>query len=353
MMRRRITLGLCLLVLAQPAMAQEPKQDCAPSDLEALAGWGGVWAAESIDAAHQGLSGRDSNSQALLLGLSAPWTDLGRARMLEMTRRISAGTIEQATWGFPMMMNSYAEFTIVIAPVATVIINQTREVRTIYTDGRGHLPEDVRWPTNWGDSVGCWEDETLVVETVSARYDPLLHPFAPPLSDNAHFIERLRMVEPGKLENVITITDPAMLTEPWTVEVHYVDAGIDRVVQDAFVDRNDTVNATIIDAPPGFDPAPLPPPAALSDAELDRLAGRYQVEGAPLVMLVERDGNRLLVSSPPVDPGRMAMYPDTPLCFTTLFGNAMEFTLDADGAVTGLTGTAPGGAPFVAARLDD
>ena len=96
-----------------------------------------------------------------------------------------------------MMMSSYSEFKFVIAPGETTIVNQYRDIRSIYTDGRGHMPADEIWPTNWGDSTGCWEGDTLVIDTVAVRYDPSFNGFAPPLSEEAHFTERMHLVAPG------------------------------------------------------------------------------------------------------------------------------------------------------------
>lgn len=41
-----------------------------------------------------------------------------------------------------------------ITPEETLIVNMYRDVRHVYTDGRSHTPEDERWVTIWGDSVG-------------------------------------------------------------------------------------------------------------------------------------------------------------------------------------------------------
>ena len=44
-----------------------------------------------------------------------------------------------------------------------------REIRHIYTDGRPHPSADEIWPTPWGDSIGHWEGETLVVDTIAVQ----------------------------------------------------------------------------------------------------------------------------------------------------------------------------------------
>ena len=105
--------------------------------------------------------------------------------------------------------------------------------RRIYTDGRGH-PDDLE-PSWMGHSIGRWDGEMLVVDTVGTNgltramngvgsnaavsaddRNPRL-----PASDQLHLVERLRLVADGEiLEDAITITDPKTYTSPFTVR-HY------------------------------------------------------------------------------------------------------------------------------------
>jgi hypothetical protein len=84
----------------------------------------------------------------------------------------------------------------------------------IYLDGRGH-PEDPN-PAWYGDNVGHWEGDTLVVDRVGfddrAYLDQDQHPHGPKL----HVIERYRRLDMGHLETVVTVEDPKILAKPWT-----------------------------------------------------------------------------------------------------------------------------------------
>jgi hypothetical protein len=334
------------LALSHPARAAESDSSCEPRDLAALSGWAGVWFAEGIDAAQQGLAGRDGGAADYrLIGIDAPWNDEGWARMAGMLRIASDPGFKQSGWGFPMMMDSHSELKFVIAPAETTIVGQYREIRSIYTDGRGHLPEDERWATNWGDSVGCWEGDTLVIDTLSVRFDPVFNAVAPPLSEEAHFVERLRLVAPGRIENEVTITDPRYLTAPWKAHVTYHLAdGIDRLVQDAFEDRNDTDAQTIAPTREEFAPLPLPVNAKLNTAELDRLTGRYGLDGTPLELVLERRGDRLFFQ-PPGIANFIPMFAQGPLSFVSLDGVQIRFVADSSGRITGLEATRPNMAP--------
>ena len=92
--------------------------------------------------------------------------------------------------------------------------------RRIYTDGRPHPSVDDLWPTHMGHSIGKWEGDTLVVDTV-AMFPGSYDMTGAPYSDKVHMVERLRMIGKDKLENVMTVEDPVMLTKPFTVRRTY------------------------------------------------------------------------------------------------------------------------------------
>ena len=259
------------------------------------------------------------------------------------------------------MMSSPAPFKIVISPHETVIASQYRDIRYIYTDGRGHAPEDELWATPWGDSIGCWEGDTLTVDTIAVRYAPDYNPFSPPLSENARFRERYRLAAPDRLEADFTITDPELLERPWDVHMVYRRHRVlTRLVHDGDVFENDRIatadgGMTITEASAQASAQPAARPAAvLSTAELDRVAGRYGVDGAPVELVLTRRDNRLFVRAEPVFPVDMPLHPSGPLSFfSRITPETLDFTTDAVGRVTGLTGISPQGAPVRATRRPD
>jgi hypothetical protein len=185
-------------------------------------------------------------------------------------------------FGFPMLMlSSPLMFEALTTPKETVLIFSGREARHIYTDGRPHPPKADLWPSYWGDSVGHWEGDTLVVDTIAVQ-SPLGSARMPAipiiafggkgdeivtiarLSRQAHFVERIRMVD-GHLEDQMTITDPVMFTAPWHVRRTYDRVtGINRMVyEDCSGDtRNPIVNGKLTIAPPSKAPPPPPPELA-------------------------------------------------------------------------------------------
>lgn len=221
-----------------------------PASAQTLPDWSGVWIAEGLTAGISGFPPPGARWYKLL-GDEAPWNETGRERFREMGS--NQGTLKADGWGFPMMMDSAAPLEFLITPHATLIINVYRDVRYIHTDGRGMPAADDRWPTTWGTSVGRWEGDTLVVETASVR-EPTRYFFSsPPLSDEARYVERIRMTAPDRIESVMTIEDPVTLAEPWVIELSYVPAtGSDRLIHDDYAnDRSEVEGNTFTIVPPG------------------------------------------------------------------------------------------------------
>jgi len=92
--------------------------------------------------------------------------------------------------------------------------------RQIFIDGRP-LPEQ-RDPAWFGYSVGKWEGDTLVVDTVGINEKTWLDDGGHPHSDALHVIERFRRPDFGHMEVQLTIDDPKAYTKPWTVKIPWV-----------------------------------------------------------------------------------------------------------------------------------
>ena len=92
--------------------------------------------------------------------------------------------------------------------------------RIIYTDGRKHTDPEVIDPTYSGESIGHWEGETLVINTVGIREDLAFDYSFAPHSDALHITERIRRVG-NTLENEMTLEDPKAFTKPWTIKRTY------------------------------------------------------------------------------------------------------------------------------------
>jgi hypothetical protein len=107
-------------------------------------------------------------------------------------------------------------FKIVQTPALTVLLFEgDNTIRQIYTDGRAH-PADP-YPLWLGYSVGTWQGDTLVVDTVGFNNKSWLDAIGHPHSDALHVVERFRRRDFGHIDVQATIDDPKMYTKPFTI----------------------------------------------------------------------------------------------------------------------------------------
>jgi len=105
-------------------------------------------------------------------------------------------------------------------PLELVILYEaSSERREIFTDGRS-LPTDDPQPWFNGYSVGHWEGDTLVVETVQFRDDGWLDINGSPITTTGKVTERFRRPTFGRMEIDVTIDDKKVYTKPFTVRVN-------------------------------------------------------------------------------------------------------------------------------------
>jgi hypothetical protein len=153
---------------------------------------------------------------------------------------------------FPNIMEAPMIFQVVVTPEETLFVMDHGEVRHIYTDGRMHPGEEDLWPTPLGDSVGHWMGQTLVIDTVARTPGPISMFGPAELSDQAHFIERVRQIDKNTLEDKLTIEDPPRLLRPWTVTLRFTRVpDLTRFIPyDCESDRNPIENGKLTIAPP-------------------------------------------------------------------------------------------------------
>jgi hypothetical protein len=150
--------------------------------------------------------------------------DAQRAADAEATRRGEpppSAAVVCTPYGMPRML-SIASYPIEILQTpgqVTIITEAFSEVRRIYMD-KPQLPIDDVPPGYYGHSVGKWEKDTLVVDTVGIKenvsgYQNMPH------SDRMRITERIRLVAPDVLHDQVTIDDPVVLEKPVTFTYAY------------------------------------------------------------------------------------------------------------------------------------
>jgi hypothetical protein len=89
--------------------------------------------------------------------------------------------------------------------------------RIIYMDGRGH-PKDLQ-PSYYGHSIGRWDGDTLVVDTVGFNERSWIDRAGTPYTEQLHFIERLTRTDHDTMKYQVTIDDPGAYTATWSTAV--------------------------------------------------------------------------------------------------------------------------------------
>jgi len=121
--------------------------------------------------------------------------------------------------GLPVSMRQPYPIEFLFTPgKVTVAIEAYSQMRRIFTDGR-KLPDD---PDDrfQGNSVGHWEGDTLVVDSVG--FDPQVH-YVDGVDHGGQMRiqERIGLVNPDRMRIVTTITDPGVLTAPYVMTAEY------------------------------------------------------------------------------------------------------------------------------------
>jgi hypothetical protein len=119
--------------------------------------------------------------------------------------------------GVPRIWTEPYPFEIILLPGRVLIQYEYQHlVRQIHTDGREH-PQDLI-PTYMGHSIGKWEGNTLVVDTIGFNDKTWIDGSRHPHSDALHVVERIQRVSHDVLQVDITIDDPKTYVKPWTAQ---------------------------------------------------------------------------------------------------------------------------------------
>jgi hypothetical protein len=198
---------LIAVVAAAPVAAQSGPQGDTWESIAKLPDFGGLWEI-TFGGGPRGA------------GEAPAFTPSYAARLEEYNRASASGEIEDGPAancvpnGMPSIMTQPYPIEILFTPgKVTILIEAYSQWRQIFTDGREH-PDDPDLTFN-GHSIGRWEGDTLIVDSVGFTTDTSLGNLGQRHSDQMRIVERFRLVEPDRLEVQTTITDPEALTKPW------------------------------------------------------------------------------------------------------------------------------------------
>jgi hypothetical protein len=226
-------------VCGEPHRNQSSPKGPSGGSINVAAGLGaGTAAAEATHSAfdgtwrNAGIGRRPPGSPGLCCSEEG-WQDFGSKlqpwAMQELVRRDAALQIGQQLPtnsasckpdGTPTVIDIPYSFEFVRTPSLTYILyeadNQSRRIRM-----NSVHPAKLN-PTWYGDSIGHWDGDTLVVDTIGLNAQGQINWDGIPHTTALHVVERYTITKPGALELQMTLTDPGTLTGPWTVTKHFL-----------------------------------------------------------------------------------------------------------------------------------
>ena len=109
----------------------------------------------------------------------------------------------------------------VVTPDQTWLINEmVNDIRRVYTDGRGHVPEADRYPLYNGDSIGFWDGSRLVIHTNQLQAG-IYQRRNPDYTDAVETVEIWEKTTDALIEVDVWVYDPPALVEPWYTRQSY------------------------------------------------------------------------------------------------------------------------------------
>jgi hypothetical protein len=180
--------------------------------LAKLPDWSGVWTPS--------LSDQNQRMKANPI----PWNPSAAAEIARLVAAEKAGDpkglfvncLPESMPSWMLITHNAMEFLFTPGRVTILGESDGNRLRRIYTDGRPH-PDDPD-PTFHGHSIGHWQGETLVVDTVGVlpeTYIASSEAVGLPNNGDMHIVERIHVVGPDTLQDDLEITAPHVLRRTW------------------------------------------------------------------------------------------------------------------------------------------
>lgn len=155
--------------------------------------------------------------------------------------------------GTPFIMGDSAPLDLIQSKKELAITAEVQSsARHIYLDGRSHPDLESFDPTTNGHSIGRWEGNVLVVDTVgfNDRGNPMV-PGGGVRGEGSHLLERYELIDGGeRLKVTFTWTDPKIFVKPHTYSFTYHKAPADTYALEYFCDSSDPERAKTAEEPP-------------------------------------------------------------------------------------------------------
>jgi len=200
LLRLVVTIGIIITLANIPAAAQDKSTEkWNTRDLE------GIWLNSLLDI-----------TDGMLPGEEISFTPFGaqQHRAFDMKDMSLRGCEIK---GLQRHMQSLFPFMLIQKPEIIVIAHEDQHrFRLIYLDGRPHPKEMHDIPEPFGDSIGHWEGDELVVDSIGFTDTTWMDRYGLPHSEELHLIERWKRTGLDKIRWQVTVEDPVYFTKPFT-----------------------------------------------------------------------------------------------------------------------------------------
>jgi hypothetical protein len=212
-----LAVSLLSLAVAGAVFAQDERpiypansENVSYAELDQLPDWRGIW---------QPNIGRVGGDAPMLIGAYKERYEAERAKIAANPNyEIPEGLTNCEPDGMPTMMTMPYSLEFLFTP-GKIVINQEAlmMVRRVYTDGRPLPSKDEIDPNFYGYSVGHWEGDTLVIETIGTRPGQRLGEAGITNSEELKITEHIYLDAENKdlLHLDFTYEDPNVLAQPW------------------------------------------------------------------------------------------------------------------------------------------
>ena len=192
-------------------------------------------------------SGRPSGdlSESTLPGQDLVLTEHGQQRWETVDHALDPNTFCLPSGPARMIMMAHPAMVVQRPDVVAILTESQRTFRIIYTDGRGHPNDVYEYPEWMGSSIGEWEGDTLVVDTVAINDRTWLDTSGHEHSDQLHMTERFRLADPNTLEHVVTYTDPVFFVKPFTTRRVFERQIGDRILDHACLENEKDIELLV------------------------------------------------------------------------------------------------------------
>jgi hypothetical protein len=148
-----------------------------------------------------------------------PWADAVYKERIDNNGKDHPG-VHCLPSGIPEKNNIPDGLKVVQTPDLLIFLYESRTIyRQVFTDGRP-LPKDAQ-PTWMGYSIGHWEGDTFVVETIGQNGKTWLDMRGLPGTEALRVVERYTRPTIGRINIDVTIDDPMAYTKPWSVKLSW------------------------------------------------------------------------------------------------------------------------------------